>query len=219
MAPTASLYNASAGITEGLGFTLGARAFAACDVTGDGQVDVVAGARNADPDGVSNAGVIYVWSDGSTLTGTPAPVVLRNPDAATLDGVNLVQCVDLTGDGILDVVGGSPFVDFTAGNSGGLYLWTGGPGLTGTVDPTAAFVETLASLDDRLGDPWTIFGDVDGDGWLDLVSAAMGADANAVVDSGAVYIWSGESSYATGFPPAMAVGTAPNARTGDGLGN
>src|SRR5205814_1302736 len=44
------------------------------DVTGDGIVDVVAGACNAKIKGVAAVGAIYVWQGGPTLTGPSSPL-------------------------------------------------------------------------------------------------------------------------------------------------
>ena len=43
------------------------------DVTGDGILDIIAGACRATINGVGNTGAIYVWAGGPTLRGNLSP--------------------------------------------------------------------------------------------------------------------------------------------------
>ena len=61
---------------------MNSQAIELADVTGDGVLDVVVAATFADVGGVVNAGAIYVWKGGATLTGTPAPFATLDDSGA-----------------------------------------------------------------------------------------------------------------------------------------
>ena len=217
--PTATFADPTPSANATLGIGIGPRGFQAADVTGDGTLDLVVNAPGADPGGVNDAGALFVWAGGAGLVGTPVPsATLTASGASVSDGMYLLHCTDLTGDGLLDALGGSPGADIAAPNAGALHLFTGGSGLVGSVDRTATLFDPLAVSNDQLGQLWTLCGDVTGDGLLDVVASARLADPGFVVDAGAVYLWSGGVP-ATPNPNPLAVLAAPNGQTGDGLGD
>ena len=166
------------------------------DVTGDGVLDLVLCARLADLGG-TNRGAVYVWAGAAAPAGAPTAVLMVS---GASDGDQLgsasgqgVQLGDVTGDGVLDVVATASSADLGGTDRGAVYVWAGGPGLSGTLDPTATLRVSSAGNGDRLGDAdgqGVLLGDVTGDGTLDIVAASISADAPSA-DSGAVYLWQG----------------------------
>ncbi|MCI0341296.1 MAG: IPT/TIG domain-containing protein, partial [Planctomycetales bacterium] len=80
-------------------------AIVVADVTGDGILDVVAGASLADIGGTVNTGALYVWAGSTTPSGTPL-AILRVSGAVASDQLGnasgqAIQCADVTGDGTL----------------------------------------------------------------------------------------------------------------------
>jgi FG-GAP repeat len=195
------------------------------DVTGDGVLDVVAGAQHADVGGVTDTGAIYVWRGGASLTTGGPTLTLAVPGAVAMDqlgrGVGqVVQVADVTGDGVVDVVAGAQFADVGGVvDAGAIYVWrggatlvSGGPGFTLTVPG--------AVLSDQLGfssGQGVQLADVTGDGVLDVVATASRADVGGVVDAGAIYVWGGGAALATGGPAFTL--TVPGAVAMDQLGS
>lgn len=153
------------------------------DVTGDGRLDVVAGARGADVGGVSNAGAVYVWAGSATPSGTPT-ATLTVPGAMAGDslgelglGGQGIQCADVTGDGTPDVIVGTREADRgTSTDAGAIYIWAGGAGLTGAVSPTATLAVTNPFTLDELGG-WdgqgVVVADVTGEGIPDILAGRV----------------------------------------------
>ena len=171
------------------------------DVNGDGFDDVVIGAAYADPNGNYSGSSYVVFGQGS---GLPATI-----DLATLDGNNGFRLDggaeedyagfsvggggDFNGDGFDDLVVGSCCTDFNGGGSGSSYVVFG----RNTGFPTSI---NLASLDanigfrldgaaggDNSGYAVSRAGDVNGDGFDDVVIGAPFADPNGSA-SGSSYV-------------------------------
>ena len=156
--PTATLTVPGAAAGDRLCYIGSGQGLLCADVTGDGVLDVVAGARHADgPNG--DEGAVYVWAGGSGLTGSPSPTAtLTVTGAAAVDLLCVITsgqgllCADVTGDGVLDVVAGACYADVGGTvDTGAVYLWQGGSALTGALAPTTAFIVPSASSGDQLG--------------------------------------------------------------------
>ena len=179
------------------------------DVTGDGRPDVVVSAPLADVGGVADVGAVYVWSTPFG-PGEAVPAKLTVPGAAAGDRLGLVegepgilfpsdgqelQLVDVSGDGVLDVVVAAKSADVGAVDTGAVYVWRGGSQLTGSgsIGPDA----TLAGPAGFGSFAWAQRGqavlceDVTGDGVLDVIVCCSAADVGGVVDAGAIHLWAG----------------------------
>ncbi len=223
-APTATLTVKAAKPYSGMGLER------TRDVTGDGILDVIALSSWADQPGARDAGAIYVWKGGAGLKGSLAPsATLRAPDALPGDNLGFLsgdrlRIVDLTGDGLVDVISGSNHADSAkAVDAGALYVWEGGAGIAGKTAPTATLRLPAGSRHDHLGwcsGPSLQFADVSDDGILDLVTGALHADVGGVSDSGGVFIWRGGRSL-QGDPPPSAALLIPQSKVvaGDHLGS
>ncbi|MCI0341625.1 MAG: VCBS repeat-containing protein [Planctomycetales bacterium] len=223
--PSATLAVAGASWADQLGLGSG-QGVVLADVTGDGTLDIVASAATADIAGVIDSGAVYVWAGGAALTGNPSPLAtLAATGAAPSDFLGYasghgVQCGDVTGDGVLDVVAAAVWAD-VAGvtDAGAVHVWAGG-GLTGTPPPTATLINFAASPQDYLG--WVtgngvLLADVSGDGTLDVVVGAEFADSPPLSDTGAIRVWIGGPAL-TGTMPPTATLAATGAVAGDFLG-
>lgn len=188
--------------------------FASGDVDGDGKTDLVVTGRAADVGGVADAGAVYVWSDVAHGNGAPT-ATLTVPGAVAQDYLGSSQLVltDVTGDGVQDVVVGSMFDDVGAAtDAGALYVFAGGPGLTGSVAPTATLVRPGAVAFDHMSASWVRFADLDADGIDDLVVPIPDADLPGARDAGQILVWRGGATL-TGTPlPVATLGLAAPAR-------
>ncbi len=196
----------------------------AADVTGDGVLDLVIGAIEADGS-VSDAGAIYVWHGSPTLTGTVAPSATLAVSGASLDdrlGFAAGQGIliaDVSGSGTLDVIAAAQQADVGAPDAGAVYVFRGGPGMSGSVLPSATLRVAGAVASDRLGDTSETavqLADVDGNGRLDLIVGAQRADIGGTADAGAVYVWLGQGSLLGTTTPSARL-SVPGAASGDRL--
>ena len=176
---------------DGTGGGFGSSVASAGDVNGDGFADVVVGAS-----GVNNeAGAAYVYLGGAGgLAATPA-VRLDPTGLSEHFGAAVASAGDVNGDGYADVIVGED--DFNNGRPGAAYLYLGGATgasttpivLNGPAGPNGAFGLSVASA-----------GDVNGDGFADLVVGAAGVGIN----TGAAYVYlggaGGPSTMPTAFP-------------------
>ncbi len=183
------------------------------DVSGDGQIDVVAGTAYANRWPRWLVGAIYVWRGGARLRGQVAPdASLTVPGAADNDRLGVITeaqgfyLADVSGDGKLDVVAGASQADVGGRrDTGALYVWSGGPRLTGRSAPTAALVVPGATPDDCLGEidaQGLLFADLNGDQVLDVCAGARRADSGTQLGTGAIYVWFGASLAGTTAPHA-----------------
>ncbi|MCI0342429.1 MAG: IPT/TIG domain-containing protein [Planctomycetales bacterium] len=227
LSPTATLRVAGAVASDRLGFATG-QAIQCADVSGDGILDVVVGASQADIGGTTDTGAVYMWAGGSGLTGTlSSTATLGVVGAVAGDQVGLavgqaVQCADVTGDGVLDIVAGAQSADAGAtANTGAVYVWAGGSGLTGTLGTTATLQVAGAVASDQLGaavGQAIQCADVTGDGTPDIIAGAQVADVGGTTNTGAVYVWAGGSGLSGTLSPTATLRVA-GAVANDQLGN
>ena len=174
-------------------------AVAAGDVDGDGLPDLVVGSPGFE-DGEEGEGRVRLWLGGAA---GPAWELQSGQPEAGLGAAALVA--DFDGDGLDDLVVGAPGWDEGAGEVGRVLLFAGGPsGLA--AEPSWSAAGAVAG--DSLGAALCAPGDVDGDGFDDLLVGAPGTASPGVV-AGAVYLFRGGAEGLLDEPPAVARAADP----------
>ena len=186
------------------------------DVNGDGYDDLIIGANRADPNGNDNAGETYVIYGGasapggvldlSSLNGTNG-FILNGIDVGDSSGISVSSAGDVNGDGYDDLIIGAHRADPNGNGSGEIYVVYGGasaPGTDGMLDlsslnGTNGFILNGIDVRDYSGFSVSSAGDVNGDGYDDLIIGAANADPNGDSDAGETYIvYGGASAPGTG---------------------
>ena len=146
--------------------------------------------------------------NGFTLTGI---------DAVDQSGTSVSSAGDVNGDGyddlIIGVNGANPNGVFNAGETYIVYGGASAPGTNGVLDlsmldGTNGFTLTGIDRFDNSGTSVSSAGDVNGDGYDDLIIGAEGADPNGDSRAGETYIIYGGATGTESLVPVTASGTA-----------
>jgi PKD repeat protein len=167
------------------------------DLNGDGFDDVIIAAWASDATG-GDAGRAYIYWGGSPPSALPAHVL---QDGFTLDtyGTSVAGLGDVNGDGYPDVAVGNYGSDATALNAGSAFVYFGGPFMNSSQDLTLRGEPIVSG---RFGVSVAGAGDVNGDGFGDIVVGASGVD-RAYVYYGGPGIDSTPDLILSGAPPEM----------------
>jgi hypothetical protein len=160
------------------------------DVNGDGYDDAAVSAPYTD-DGFSSpdAGAVHVYHGSSGgLSATPNWTELGS-DANELFGYSIDTAGDVNGDGLSDLIVGAVNYDDGQTGEGGAFVFEGTPsGLTSS----SAWVGESNQTSARFGASVSTAGDVNGDGYSDVIVGADDYDGVAARSGGAwVYLGSG----------------------------
>ena len=173
---------ASLGVVAGLG-----------DVNGDGFADFAVGAPSFD-NGQTNEGAVYVFHGSAAGPGTLPALILEGQVAGSAFGQSLAGAGDVNGDGFDDLVVGAPSFDAAFGeDEGAAYVFRGSP--TG-IQPTAVWSVVGEEIATEYGHAVASAGDVNGDGFDDLiVGAPIASDDEAGLGAmGRAYLYLGSAS-------------------------
>jgi hypothetical protein len=175
---------------------------AAGDVNGDGFADLLVGAFGADPNGQSSAGASYVvFGKASGFASTLALSSLDGSTGFRLDGtaasdhsgLAVSAAGDVNGDGFADLLVGAIGADLNGIDSGASYVVFGkASGFSAaldlaTLDGANGFRLDGAAAFDLSGASVSAAGDVNGDGFADLIVGAPYASPNGS-RSGSSYV-------------------------------
>jgi hypothetical protein len=187
---------------------LGVWVAGAGDVNGDDYADVLVSAYNGYPG--TDRGQVYLYLGSSNgLSPTPAFTITGRADGDHL--YPAAGAGDVNSDGFGDVIIGASYADGGGSHRGQAYLYLGG---SAGLRPSPALTFTGAADSDHLGYAVAGAGDVNGDGYADLLIGALSADAGGN-DRGQVYLYLGSSG---GLRPSPAL-TISGAADHDHLGS
>jgi hypothetical protein len=156
---------------ESAGDYFGRSVSTAGDVNGDGFSDLIVGAYGNDAGG-AGAGRAYVYYGGPGADSTP-DLTFTGEASTDYFGYSVSTAGDVNGDGFSDLIVGAYLNDSGGASSGRAYVYYGGPGGSATPDLTL----NGEAVGDNFGGCVSTAGDVNGDGFSDLIVGAEGNDA------------------------------------------
>lgn len=160
---------------------------AAGDVNGDGYSDVIVGAPYNDAAG-TNAGRAYVYYGGNFMNNTP-DIILTGASANDNFGSSLSSAGFMNGDGYADFMVGAPYNDAAGSDAGRVYIYFG----NFAPDNVADVILSGIAANDAFGVSVSTAGDINGDGFGDVVVGAPYNDFN-YTEGGGAYVYYGGSS-------------------------
>nr|MCW1930300.1 integrin alpha [Candidatus Kerfeldbacteria bacterium] len=182
---------------------------AAGDVNNDGYDDILIGAYLNDDSG-SNAGAVYlIYGESSQLTSASLSTAVQFTGEADGDaaGYSVSSAGDVNNDGYDDILIGAYLNDDIIsgfGNSGAAYLIYGESSRLASASLSAAVKFTGEAMEDYAGISVSSAGDVNNDGYDDILIGAYLNDGSGT-DAGAAYLIYGQSSQLTSASLSTAV--------------
>ena len=164
----------------GTSYEFGYSVSGAGDVNGDGYDDVIVGAQRYS----SYTGRAYVFHGSATGVSTTATTTLSPSTSGTYFGVAVSGAGDVNGDGYADVVVGASRYSSSTGRA---YVYLGSAsGVSTTVSTTL----TGSASSNYFGNAVSSAGDVNDDGYADVVVGAYGYSSS----TGRAYVFHGSAS-------------------------
>lgn len=159
----------------------GYSAASAGDVNADGYDDIIIGAPFNDA-GNTDAGRAYIYL-GGPVTNFTVDVLLTGTHNTGRFGISVSSAGDVNNDGYDDVIVGATGVN---SNTGAIYIFYGANVMDNVPDVSAS----IGSGNDLFGNSVAACGDVNGDGFTDVIAGAYGFN----LYTGKAYLFFGSSS-------------------------
>ncbi len=185
--------------TNQLNANFGGSVASAGDVNGDGYADVVVSAPVYDGAATDEGRVYGYQGSAMGLSTTASWVVDPTDQAGARFGYAVTGAGDVNGDGYSDVLVGADSFDTSIANEGRAYVYLGSG--AGLLNSPAWFVDPTDQADSYFGTSVSAAGDVNGDGFSDIVVGSH-LYSNETSFEGRAYLFLGGT-------PATGVGTTP----------
>lgn len=200
-------FDANDGVSSGVS--------SAGDINGDGIDDMIIGVRNTSPEGRGNAGEAFIvfgttdarpakidlqaldGTDGFRLLGGDPSLNSSNSAQSQLAGRAVSSGGDFNGDGFSDLLIGAPA--YATGDGAGFLVFGKASGFQATQDLSALDgtdgIRFTGDNRDNIGTVVNTVGDVNGDGFEDIVLTAPAANLQGRNNQGAHYVLFGHEGF------------------------
>ena len=183
------------------------------DVNGDGYGDVIVGAYLYDNPDVDE-GIAYVYlGSASGLSTTPTWKGEGNQLSAYY-GRTVASAGDVNGDGYGDIIVGAYQYDNPETNEGAAFVYFGS---ASGLSSTPSWIADINQVNALFGYAVASAGDVNGDGYSDVIVGAYGYDKGLLSDVGAAYVYLGSSSGLSTTPFWIMEGAQQNSYFGSSV--
>ncbi|MCD4812817.1 FG-GAP-like repeat-containing protein, partial [bacterium] len=169
------------------------------DVNGDGYSDVIVGARDYG-NGENNEGRAYVYHGSSIGLAATENWTAESDQVNARFGISVASAGDVNGDGYSDVIVGAYRYDNGETDEGCAYVYHGS---SGGLSGTAAWTAESNQIDARFGYSVASVGDVNGDGYSDVIVGAHAYD-NGETDEGRAFVYYGNDTAGLSMIPRQA---------------
>ncbi len=159
------------------------------DVNGDGYSDVIIGAYGYDNDKEDEGGA-YVYYGSSGGLSYSANWMAEGNQIYTRFGWSVSTTGDVNGDGYSDIVIGAPFYYNSLSGSGSAFVYYGS---SSGLSASANWIAEMDRLDTYFGACVSTAGDVNGDGYSDIIIGAYAYDNGVILDGGRVFVYYGNN--------------------------
>ncbi|MBN95818.1 MAG: hypothetical protein CL928_17395, partial [Deltaproteobacteria bacterium] len=176
----------------------GAAVGGAGDVDGDGYADILIGDMRVEP--TDDAGSAILYAGGQSGPSSTPSWTVSSPQTGSDFGVSVSSAGDVNGDGYGDVVVGASGHDNGQVNEGRAYLYLGS---SSGLSSTHAWRGESGIAGARFGNSVSSAGDVNGDGYSDVLVGAYLGDYNSAPPAGGdgyAYIYLGAPSIVSETP-------------------
>ncbi|GGB93582.1 FG-GAP-like repeat-containing protein [Dyadobacter sediminis] len=159
------------------------------DVNGDSFSDIVIGAHQYDK-GESNEGAAFIYHGSASGIVTAAAATLERNQAGATMGFSVASAGDVNADGYSDVLVGARLYDNGQTDEGAVFVYHGSA--AGIAAGNPAVLESN-QIDARMGHAVSSAGDVNGDGYSDIVAGAYQYDKGET-NEGAALVYKGSAN-------------------------
>ncbi len=145
----------------------------------------------------SHAGTVYVYHGSPDMPGGTADWTKRSNQAYAAFGFSVGTAGDVNADGYADIIVGAPYWDDGQTDEGGAWIYRG---RAGGLDPTPYWYKQSDQAYALFGYSVGTAGDVNGDGYSDVIVGAPGYDRWSIENSGRAWVYHGSSTGVSSTP-------------------
>ena len=161
------------------------------DVNGDGYADLIIGAPQFDSGFVFDQGRAFVYLGSATGPSSTPAWTADGGQAGAWFGYSVASAGDVNRDGYADVIIGARLFDNGQTDEGRAYVYLGSAFGLGTTPAWTAEVDQSGAM---FGSSVASAGDVNGDGYADVIVGAPGFDTTVNIDEGRAFVYLGSAT-------------------------